>query len=222
MRLVTNYLESSFEIKNHKINTIVLEDPKHFTDFLKGLIGTFNKENTDFIIYEDNEEKALGKCSDIIFDLFNLELNNSRVLKKLFTELENDLNSEDMYVKKIELESHILKVIDEILFRSRFSLKSNEVDYDQLFKCLGVSFDYDHDSILESLIEFMRLSYALLGTKLFIIINLDSFFEDSELLELSKFLSYNDIRVLALQNNIKREIGPFDNLRIVDKDLCEI
>ena len=62
----------------------------------------------------------------------------------------------------------------------------------------------------------------LLKTKVYIIVNLDSFISEEELVELEKFLLYNDVKVLALQNTIRREVKPSENLRIVDKDLCEI
>lgn len=38
MNLVTEYLESSFEIKAKTINTLVIENVEYFTKFLKGLI----------------------------------------------------------------------------------------------------------------------------------------------------------------------------------------
>ena len=68
----------------------------------------------------------------------------------------------------------------------------------------------------------MEVASELLGIKLFVIVNLDSFLSAEELNELKKYLCYNGIKVLALQNNISRRVDSNENLRILDQDLCEI
>ena len=127
-----------------------------------------------------------------------------------------------MYTKMMDMESSIMNVIDDLIYRSRFSLKMEEINYQDLFKAAGIRFDYDKTSIIERVTEYMKVTSELLGKKLFILVNLDSFLSEEDLLELIKFLSYNEIKVLALQNKITREVIPCENLRIIDKDLCEI
>lgn len=154
--------------------------------------------------------------------MFNIEANNTNILKKLYAELISDVNSEEMYSKKMDMETCILNVIDDLIYRSRFSLKMEEINYQELFKAVGVQFDYDKTSIIERVTEYMKITSELLNKKLFILVNLDSFLSEGDLLELIKFLSYNEFRVLALQNKISRDVKPCENIRIVDKDLCEI
>ncbi|WP_055079077.1 type II-A CRISPR-associated protein Csn2 [Lagierella massiliensis] len=222
MNLITEYLENSFEIKSKTINTLVIEDTKYFTQFLKMLIEALNKENEEFELIEDLKKLDISKSTEIIFDLFNIEANNTNILKKLYAELISDINLEEMYSKMMDMESCIINVIYDLIYRSRFPLKMEEVNYQELFKAVGVQFDYDKTSIIERVIEYMKVTSELLNKKLFILINLDSFLSEGDLLELIKFLSYNEIKVLALQNKITREVEPCENLRIVDKDLCEI
>lgn len=222
MNLVTDFLENSFEIKSKTINTIVIENQSLFTKFLSELIGAINKKNELFELIDDFKKKDITKSADIIFDLFNLESNNSNLLKKLYGELQLDLNSEEMYYKKLEMENSILKLMDDLIYRSRFNIRLGEINYQNLFKSLEVEFDYDEKSILEKLIEYMSISFELLNKELFIIVNLDSFLTEGELIELKNFLCYNEIRVLALQNKIIRNVKSYENLRIIDLDLCEI
>lgn len=222
MNLITEYLENSFEIKAKTINTLVIEDTKYFTQFLKAFIEALNRQNEEFELIEDLKKLDISKSTEIIFDLFNIEANNSNLLKKLYDELISDVNSEEMYSKKMDMETCILNVIDDLIYRSRFSLKMEEVNYQDLFKAVGIKFDYDKTSIVERLTEYMKITSELLNKKLFILVNLDSFLSEGDLLELINFLSYNEIRVLALQNKISRDVKPCENIRIVDKDLCEI
>lgn len=222
MNLVTKLLENSLEIKAKKINTLVIEDRKYFTLFLREIIENINKESETLDLIEDYKKLDFAKSTEVIFDLFNLDANGASLLKKLYTELEKDLNSEDMYKKRIELEASLSNFIDDLVFRSRFSLSYGEINYSSLFKSFSVEFDYDKSSLIERLIEYLKVSSDLLNEKLFIIVNLDSFLTDDDLIELANFLCYNEIKVLGLQNSITREVNSCDNLRIVDKDLCEI
>ena len=53
MNLITEYLENSFEIKAKTLNTLVIEDTKYFTQFLKAFIEALNKQNEEFELIED-------------------------------------------------------------------------------------------------------------------------------------------------------------------------
>lgn len=222
MNLVTKYLENSLEIKFKTINTLVIEDTRYFSIFLKGLIEATEIESDEFELIEDYKTVAMTKYIEIIFDIFNLEANSANILKKMYAELEEDLNTQEVYTKKVELESIIANITDELIYRSRFSLKAGEINYQNLFKAIEIEFDYEKNSVLEKLIEYIKVTSELLKTKLYIIVNLDSFLSEEELFELEKFVIYNDIKVLAIQNAIRREVKPSENLKIVDKDLCEI
>ena len=222
MNLVTKYLENSLDIKSKTINTLVLEDTHYFSLFLKELIEATEIESDEFELIEDYKTVDITKYVEIIFDIFNLEANSAKKKKKMYSELEEDLNIQEVYTKKVELESIIANITDELIYRSRFSLKAGEINYQNLFKAIEIEFDYEKNSVLERLIEYIKVTSELLKTKVYIIVNLDSFLSEEELVELEKFLLYNDIKVLALQNAIRREVKPSENLRIVDKDLCEI
>lgn len=222
MNLVTEYLENSFEIKAKTINTLVIEDVGYFTKFLKGLIEASNKESEEFELIEGLKKLDISKSSEIIFDLFNIEANSASILKKLYTELEEDTNSEEVYSKKIDMESSLLNLVDDLIYRSRFSLKAGQINYQNIFKAIDLEFDYDKNSLIERLTEYINISSELLDKKLFIIVNLDSFLDQEDLDELESFLCYNEIKLLALQNTITRQVKSCENLRIIDKDLCEI
>ena len=222
MNLITTYFENSFEIKSKTINTLVIEDTKIFTNFLLSLFAAKNKQSTEIELMEDLQELDIAKTTEIIFDLFHLKADSESILKKLYKEIEDDFNSEEMYTKKLVLESTIADIMDDLTYRSRFSLKSSELNYLNLFKAVSLEFDYDKTSVLDSLLEYIRATSELLNKKLFIIVNLDSFLNAEELIELHKFLQYNEIKVLVLQNRIIRNVGASENLRIIDEDLCEI
>lgn len=222
MNIITPHLEHALEIKAQALNTLVIEDTKRFTNFLNAWINTSAKRTQEFQLIEDDREIDISKYTELMFDVFSPEINQTSLLKKLYQELESDLNREEMYQKKIDLESRLYALTDDLMYRSRFSIVAGEIHYDLLFKAVGLQFEFDGDSVLERLVDYMKIAYELSGKRLFVIVNLDSFLDYEELVALENFLRYNEIRVLALQNRIAREGLESENLRIIDQDLCEI
>ncbi len=143
MNLVTKYLENSLEIKSKTINTLVIEDTHYFSLFLKGVIEATEIESDEFELIEDYKTVDMTKYVEVIFDIFNLEANSANILKKMYSELEEDLNTQEVYTKKVELESIIANITDELIYRSRFSLKAGEINYLNLFKAIEIEFDYE-------------------------------------------------------------------------------
>lgn len=148
MNLVTEYLENSFEIESKTINTLVIEDTKHFTQFIKAIMETANKESEEFELIEDYKKIDISKVTEVIFDLFSLEANNANILKKLYKELEKDINSEEIFNKKNEMESLAANIADDLIHMSRFSLTAGGINYQNFFKALAIEFDYDKNSII--------------------------------------------------------------------------
>lgn len=222
MNIITPHLEHALEIKAQALNTLVIEDTKIFTNFLNAWINTSAKRTQEFQLIEEDREIDISKYTELLFDVFSPEINQSSLLKKLYQELESDLNGEEMYQKKIDLESRLYALTDDLMYRSRFPIVAGEIHYDLLFKAVGLQFEFAGDSVLERLVDYMKIAYELSGKRLFVIVNLDSFLDQEELVALENFLRYNEIRVLALQNRITREGLESENLRIIDQDLCEI
>lgn len=100
MNPITDYFEKSFEIKSNILNTLVIEDTNVFTKFLKSFIEVKNKQSEEIEIIEDLKRVDVSRTTEIIFDLFSMKANNENIIKKLYAEIEYELNSEDMYSKK--------------------------------------------------------------------------------------------------------------------------
>lgn len=98
----------------------------------------------------------------------------------------------------------------------------DSVDYPNIFKAVNLHIDTEANNLISMIIDYMRISSDLSGTKLFIFLNLDNFLTDVDLIELQNFICYNNITVFCLQNQLKRKLIENENLRIIDEDLCEI
>ena len=96
--------------------------------------------------------------------------------------------------------------VEEIVFLSDYELIYDNLDYQNIFKAVNLHIDTETKNLASMIIDYMRISSDLSGTKLFIFVNLDNFLTDADLIELQNFICYNNIIVFCLQNQRNRRV----------------
>lgn len=222
MNIISEYFDNSFELKSEVINTLVIENRELFITFIKQLHIEMSTEEGKIILQDDLIELSLKKYAELIIDPFNLDPNNAKNLKKIYEKIIDNSSSEEIYEKRLVFENILKDYIEEIVFLSDYELVYDSVDYPNIFKAVNLHIDTEANNLISMIIDYMRISSDLSGTKLFIFLNLDNFLTDVDLIELQNFICYNNITVFCLQNQLKRKLIENENLRIIDEDLCEI
>ncbi len=222
MNIISEYLETSFELKNDVVNTLVIENRELFISFIKQLYIEMSTEEGKIILQDDLKEVSFNKYAELIIDPFAIDPNNAKNLKKLYEKIIENSSNEEIYEKKLVFENALKDYVEEIVFLSDYELIYDNLDYQNIFKAVNLHIDTETKNLASMIIDYMRISSDLSGTKLFIFVNLDNFLTDADLIELQNFICYNNIIVFCLQNQLKRKLIENENLRIIDEDLCEI
>lgn len=222
MNIISEYFDNSFELKSEAINTLLIENRELFISFIKQLHIEMSTEEGKIILQDDLKELSFKKYAELIIDPFTLDPNNAKNLKKLYEKIIDNSSNEELYEKRLVFENVLKDYIEEIVFSSDYELIYDSLDYQNIFKAVNLHINTEVNNLTSMIIDYMRISSDLSGTKLFIFVNLDNFLTDEDLIELQKFISYNNIIVLCLQNQLNRKLIKNENLRIIDEDLCEI
>ncbi|EEI81954.1 type II-A CRISPR-associated protein Csn2 [Anaerococcus tetradius] len=222
MILTSEYLEKSFEIKEQRLNTIVLENKIYYRKIIQAVRDTINLDLKEFVLYEDEEEVKLNKIAELITNVFNINPNDNKILAKLYEKLGQEITYEDIYCYNRNFKSALSKLLEELSMLSEYDFKYEDVDYKYIFKAVGLEIDTKFTGLMANIIEYLDISHKLLNKKIFFIVGIDDYFEERELYDLNEYLCYNDIIVICLQNRLDRDLLPNENLRIIDEDLGEI
>lgn len=222
MNIISEYFDNSFELKSEVINTLLIENRELFISFIKQLYNEMLTEEGKIILQDDLKEISFKKYAELIIDPFALDPNNAKNLKKLYEKIIENSSNEEIYEKKLVFENALKDYVEEIVFLSDYELIYDNIDYQNIFKAVNLHIDTETKNLASMIIDYMRTSSDLSGTKLFIFVNLDNFLTDEDLIELQNFISYNNIIVFCLQNQLNRKLIENENLRIIDEDLCEI
>ena len=222
MNIISEYFDNSFELKSEVINTLVIENRELFISFIKQLHIEMSTEEDKIILQDDLIELSFKKYAELIIDPFTLDPNNAKNLKKLYEKIIDNSSNEELYEKRLVFENILKDYIEEIVFLSDYELIYDSLAYQNIFKAVNLHINTEANNLTSMIIDYIRISSDLTGTKLFIFVNLDNFLTDADLIELQNFICYNNIIVFCLQNQLKRELIKNENLRIIDEDLCEI
>lgn len=222
MNIISEYFDNSFELKNDVVNTLVIENRELFISFIKQLNIEMSTEECKIILQDELKELSFKKYAELIIDPFAIDPNNAKNLKKLYEKIIDNSSNEEIYEKRLVFENALKDYVEEIVFLSDYELIYDNLDYQNIFKAVNLHIDTETKNLASMIIDYMRISSDLSGTKLFIFVNLDNFLTDADLIELQNFICYNNIIVFCLQNQLKRKLIENENLRIIDEDLCEI
>lgn len=222
MKLISDFFENAFELKFKELNILVIENKQFFRKLIYDLKGSVSGNESYFKIIENLEEKDLSKMSAFITDVFDININESKIINKIYNILIEESNGSELYNQKIKFEKEINKFIEELIFRFDYDLTYDHIDYKNIFKGVNIHIEDDFQGLMEKLLEYIDISYKLLDKKIFFILNLNCYFNPNELEELKRYLCYNNVVVVLLQNRLDSEIQKSENIKIIDSDLDDI
>ncbi len=91
MKLVYSDLNLKFEFRENECQVLVVENPKTFSE----IVGDFHRqmlgEEDKLVLSENDKVLLLEKNCDLIINPYDLEINNRRVLGKLYQEMKTSV-----------------------------------------------------------------------------------------------------------------------------------
>ena len=222
MKLVSLEFEGTILLENEKCVEWIIESPKTFLKQLQELINQNDGYDGKFILSNEDTIIDFSKNTMIINDLFDIDINNKKVLSKLYEELKEITYCEKFYIRTNNILSDIYSYITELEDELDYCIEFIEdIDIQSLFKIMNIRYEIKSNNFLENIIEYMKIMNRVFRIKIFFVVNIRSFLEDYEMKILVQELEYQDFQVIFMENSEKECIL---NLRryIIDKDLCEI
>ena len=187
MRLI--HFELSGEILSDKVGFTewIIESPDIFSEYVLELSDQIAGSEGRFVLSEKDKELDLAKKADVIFNPLTVDVNSRKILSKLYLELSNLSNGEQMYIKTVELLRHLQEYMLDLEQCTEYILEfDQEIDISALLKAVNIRYETKDMDFQERLIQYMKILAAMAGIKVFIFVNLRSYMTDHQMQELIK------------------------------------
>ena len=224
MKIINKNWQRKIEIEDNIIYTLVFENKKYYRENIIELINQHKGNEGSYILSNDNKEISFDKNSYIITDIFNIDINNKKVLTKIYSSLLKEI-VEDISSYN-ELSTNIRVYFEKLIFNSFLEIEQGEeIDMCSLLKLGDFKIHVENDDILEKFLKFLKVLSELCSYKIIFVVGLHTVFTQDEIIEIYKEVCLNKINIINIEyqqfNNLSNE-NYKEIVYIFDGDNCEI
>lgn len=223
MIFATDIFNESFISKENEIPILVIENKTLYQNFIFELISELNGIESEHNFFIDDKQLNLRKDLELILDMFTLDINKSKNITKLYNYIKSEYINNEKLMQTTQLSAKIVEYIQGIVNEIDFDLTfETNVDLQVILKVVDLKFYYEDSTLLEKLIDYIKIMHDFLGKKLFVIANFKTIFSAQEQQQFYEFLMYNKIEILLLETLVPTQKLENEIYRIIDDDLCVI
>ncbi|WP_304128088.1 type II-A CRISPR-associated protein Csn2 [Gemella sanguinis] len=226
MKIINNNWQRQIVLEDNLIHTIVFENKKYYRENILELIRQHKGYEGNFILSNNNNNKEVSfdKNSYFISDLFNIDINNKKIITKVYGELLKIVTDDIAEYNKIT--SYIREYFETLVFNNNLDLEYNdEIEANSLLKLGDFKIQFEENDYLEKLIKFLKVLVELCNIKVIFTVGLYRVFSVEEVEKIYKEVCLNKINIINIeseQQNIKKSDCYKEIVYIFDLDNCEI
>ncbi|MBM5611799.1 type II-A CRISPR-associated protein Csn2 [Listeria seeligeri] len=183
-----------------------MEDVRVFANVTK-LFYQYD-EIEDLKVFNAKQQPLKSTELMLITDVLGHDINSAATLKLIYGDLEQQLNEKPEVKSMLDkLTATISELIGYELLEHELDLEEDEITVIELFKALGIKIETKSDTIFEKIIEIVQVYKYLSKKKLLVFINVCAYLTKEELLELKRYISLNQVKVLFIEPRKIKEVS---------------
>lgn len=220
-KLIINNCNIIEDFNNNKNIILVIKNKKYLYLLVNSLLNE-DIDNKYFLIIDDNNKQQNNDdFIEFIPSIFLLNFNSKKNLTIINKQIKNQYKTRIKETIEI-IYTYLLDLQKNICIDFEIELISNiDLIEDDILKLINFEIKDKYDSILDKIINYMKIINQLRKIKIFIFLNLSVYLNKEEIKLLLKESKYYDFKIILIENN-EEIIDLFDTKRILDEDLCLI
>lgn len=222
MKLSIKYIDNNIDFDNSYINCLEIENKNYFYKIVNDINSISNGNILGDVIFSDDEYKELNLSNKInmVFDYFNFDFNSKKIISIINKKINDNISVEDKE-NLSKLYNKIRKIYLPILNDMDLNIDiNNDFDLDSIIKLLNVSIK-PKDNLLDNLFLLVDIEKELSINKIIVFVNLKQYLNNNELIELYKYLLYNNVVVLLIDSQSYGVCNEYEKKLIIDDELEE-
>lgn len=219
MKFVCPYFDDVICIKDGYFNSIVIENQLAFRKITEDISSQIEGFEGESVLSINNTPCPFSKRCEIIKDFAPFNIGKKSIMNGILSALDKTAVNEQFYAKTQELLSQIENYVYELAFDNLFDIECNKVTPASLLKAMGITLKDDYENTLEKIVDYMELVNGFECDKLYVTVNMRSYFTDEEMELFVKTVLDHGIKILMFENMEYPNLTSEKRL-IIDKDFC--
>lgn len=134
MKFIYGERELTLEFRENEVQVITIENREYFSAFLQNLYNQSQGSEGDIILSEGEKILSLNKVAEIVWNPFSVDINNKKILGKLFQKLKT-VSMEEQYAEICELNAKVVHYLDDLNLKMPYPIQFRlELDVLDLYK----------------------------------------------------------------------------------------
>ena len=222
MRLSIKYIDNIITFNNNSINCLEIENKSYFYKIVNDINNISVGNVIEDVIFTDDEYKELNLSNkiNIIFDYFNFDFNSKKIISIINKKVNENISINDKDdLSKIynKIRKIYLPILNDMVLNKDIN---NDFDLDLMIKLLNITIK-SKDNLLDNLFLLIDIEKELNINKIIVFINLKQYLNKNELIELYKYLLYNNVVVLLIDSQSYGICNEYEKKIIIDEELEE-
>lgn len=220
MNLAHPQLDHVLAVGAGYVATLVIERPSFFRAFLQDIDEQFRGGEGRAVLSRDGTILSMDRHAELIDSFVHFQLGRKPLLTRLANRLELLAVEEENYLKTMRLMGELEQYIQELAMPLPCGVGCSKMNFGGILKAVGLEIPDDHESDLERLLDYMELTRELERERLFILVNLRSYYSDAEVEAFFASALAHELLILPVDSVSRARLG--NERRVtVDDDLCE-
>lgn len=220
MMLAHPQIDTVFNFSDDGVNTLVIEAPTFFRQFLQDISLQVSGLEGTAVLSQDNMPIAFSRYAEVLDNFLSFEISKKSLISKLQSRLEAESMNAQNYVRTMHLLGELEQYIQELFFDLPGTVVCDKLSISGVLRSAGIEILDDYGDSLERVLDYMELTRELERDKLFVLVNLRSFYRDEEIAAFFKSVLDHSLCVLLVDSVSKARL-PLEKRVTVDADLCE-
>lgn len=221
MRIAGPYFNSLIEINEGEIFCLVIEEQNVFRNVILDIHDQICGEFGKLVLSYDNMPISFHKYVDVIESFAPFDINTKALISKINSSIEKNAVDSEHFLDSSKLVSDIENYISELCFDLPFGVECSKLSISSIIKAAAVHVLDDYENTIEAIVAYMLAILDFDKRKLFVTVNMRSYFTDDDMIMFLKEVKNHQIQVLMIENCVHDNLDGMNTL-IIDKDLCEI
>ena len=213
-------METIIDFAGREVPALVIENPAFFRTLMMDLYAQKNGEEGQFILSENGKTLSISSMVELLDNCLQFNLNTKPLLNKIAAAMEQTAVSEDFFLKTADILQRLEQYMNELAFAFDCDIVCERCTTAGVIKAMGIALRDEYEDPLERLVDYMELIRELDRDKLFVLVNLRSFFDDPAVERFLQTTSEHGYRVLLLDSVGRKKLS-IERRLTIDIDLCE-